>query len=143
MKQIKVNMLIVLCLFIHACNVNPEPIHVGKDLCKYCKMAISDSKFGAEAITHKGKIFKYDEAHCYLSEIADKELDEKEVKLVYVSNFCGQHELLPAEKSFFLFSENLKSPMGGNVAVFSNKDSLQKYLSLLGGREITWNELKK
>ncbi len=143
MNEIKIAVVIFMGLFLQACTIKPEPIQVGKDLCKYCKMTISDSKFGAEAITTKGKIFKYDEAHCYLSEIADKELDVKDVQSIYVSNFCGQHELLLADKAYYLYSENLKSPMGGNVAVFSNKDSLQKYVNILGGKELTWDELKK
>ena len=40
-------------------------------------------------------------------------------------------------------SENLKSPMGGNVASFSNKDSMNYYLGTFAGEVVAWNDIVK
>ena len=37
-----------------------EPIKLNSDGCEFCKMKISDGKFGAEIITAKGRIYKFD-----------------------------------------------------------------------------------
>lgn len=130
-----------LILSLSGCSTEPEPIVIGKDNCHYCKMTISDNKFGAEVITTKGKIFKYDELHCLLSEISEKGIDINNIKDYYFTDFCNGHKLSVSQKSFFLKSDKLKAPMGGNVAVFSSHDSLQVYKSTLIGEEINWNDL--
>src|SRR5215510_10333173 len=38
----------MVMLFLVSCNTSPEPFVAGKDNCHACKMAISDTRFGAE-----------------------------------------------------------------------------------------------
>ena len=50
---------------LSACSASgPEPIVVNKDVCFHCKMNISDVRFGAELITTKGRIYKFDDVVC-------------------------------------------------------------------------------
>ena len=54
-------MLLVFSVFMFSgCSLEPKPIEYGEDQCDACKMRISDSRFGAELVTTKGKIYKYD-----------------------------------------------------------------------------------
>jgi len=145
-KKIKAGAIPLLLLTVSvfgSCNVEPEQIKVGKDVCQYCNMTISDVRFGAEAITKKGKIYMYDELHCILSDIHQKSIDVNEIKDIYVSDFCGKHDLIAVNNAFCLYSEALKSPMGGNVAAFSNEDSLHAYSELLDGNRTSWKEMSK
>jgi copper chaperone NosL len=134
--------LVSLLFTLPSCTATVEPVVIGSDNCNFCKMTISDARFGVEVITKKGKIFKYDETHCFLAAQKKGNLNKSDIKEIYLTDYLGKHELVLQEKSFFLKSEELKSPMGGNVAAFSNFDSLKKYSELLHGEEISWDKME-
>ena len=54
----------LISIGLSSCSTEPEPIRIGKDNCQFCKMTISDKRFGAEIVTKKSKIFKFDDQHC-------------------------------------------------------------------------------
>jgi len=126
-----------------SCNTAVDPIKYGKDNCQYCKMTISDKHYGAEVITQKGKVYKFDEIRCLISYINENESNVKSVSEYYLTDFTGKNELVKKENLSFLKSDKLKSPMGGNIASFSNKDSLNVYRNKLGGEIVTWETLLK
>ncbi len=132
---------IVLLFLLNSCNTGPEPIIVGKDHCDYCKMPYSDNRFGAEVITDKGKVYKFDDEHCLKSFLKEAANNKDKSNSVYFADFSGDHSLVPAKASFFLKSDSLRSPMGGNVAAFANKDSLQIVENNYPGTEVTWDQL--
>ena len=117
-------LLFFLC-FTSCGNRGPDAIVVGKDICHFCKMGISDVRFGAEVVTKKGKSFKFDDTHCLLGFLQQKEVSTEEIKNTYLVNYSEPHQLIVAEKSFLLSSEKLRTPMGGNIAAFDNRDSLK------------------
>lgn len=138
--------LLTATLFVlsfSSCKVEPEPIKVGIDQCYFCKMTISDQKFGAEIVTQKGKLYKFDEALCLVYFLNTKEVQVADTKGIYLTDFCGTHQLGHVEESVLLQSEFLRSPMAGNIAAFSNKDSLLKMQQRYPGNIITWSELTK
>jgi copper chaperone NosL len=106
-------------------------------------MTISDVRFGVELVTKKGKVFKFDDVHCMAAYLKTNDTEPDNIKNYYLSNYSGKHQLIPVDAALLLKSDGLRSPMGGNVAAFDNKDSLlviQKYFS---GNTITWSELIK
>jgi copper chaperone NosL len=130
-----------LMLFASGCSTDPEPIKIGSDNCHYCKMTITDNRYAAEIVTTKGKVFKYDDSHCLLAGIADHTIDVTNIKYIYFTDFCAPHNLVKAENSFYIKSDELKAPMGGNVAAFSSPDSLKKINALLNGTETSWSQI--
>lgn len=133
----------LISIGLSSCNTDPEPIRLGKDNCQFCKMTISDKRFGAEIVTKKSKIFKFDDQHCLVSYMKADELERENIAGVYFTDFNEPHNLIPAEKAFFLQSPDLKSPMNGNIAAFSHEDSLGKALPKYYGNGITWEEMLK
>lgn len=134
--------LVSSCLLI-SCNTGPEAIAVGKDNCYFCKMTITDVKYGAEIVTPKGKLYKFDDMHCLLSFTKAKMIEELQIKDVYLVDFSGSHSLIKANESFLLKGDEIHSPMNGNVIAFKNKDSLKKMAVQLNAAEITWQQLAK
>jgi copper chaperone NosL len=132
---------IIFITCLSSCTAKPEPIRLGSDNCYFCKMTISDEKFGAEVLTKKGKIFKFDDIHCILSYLKTNEVKPKNIKDIYLSDFCANHQLINSRAALLLKSDNLKSPMNGNIAVFDNNDSLQKIQQRFGGSIVNWKEL--
>ena len=53
-----------IAFLLIGCNPKAEKINLGKDQCAECKMTIADPKFGAEIVTKKGKVYKFDDTHC-------------------------------------------------------------------------------
>ena len=58
---------IVSFLFLISCSTEPEPLVYGTDICHNCKMTLMDNKFGAELVTKKGKVYKFDDMNCFLN----------------------------------------------------------------------------
>ncbi len=141
LKPVSAVLPIVLLFLLNSCNTSPEPIIVGKDHCNYCKMPYSDNRFGAEVITGKGKVFKFDDEHCLKSFLKEPANNKDKSNSVYFVDFSGDHSLVPVKASFFLKSDSLRSPMGGNVAAFANRDSLQIVENRYPGTEVTWDQL--
>ncbi|HLV52270.1 MAG TPA: hypothetical protein VKY44_10000, partial [Flavobacterium sp.] len=54
----------LLTLFLSSCSKEPKSIEFGVDNCDHCMMNISDVRYGAELITQKGKIYKFDDMYC-------------------------------------------------------------------------------
>jgi copper chaperone NosL len=151
MEEFKKNTMIRNAVFIaimisavinlSSCNTAAEPLKLGTDNCYFCKMTISDDRFGAEIVTTKGKVYKFDDAHCILSYLKTKDLPDAYIKAIYLTNFSGQHQLLNTQKIFLLKSELLHSPMNGNIAAFDNTDSLKLMQQKFSGELINWESL--
>ncbi|WP_036679249.1 nitrous oxide reductase accessory protein NosL [Daejeonella oryzae] len=133
----------VLTLALTGCSTDPEPIRTGQDNCNFCKMTISDKRFGAEIVTQKGKIYKFDDAHCLNAFMDSNKVGKAEIAGVYFTDFIQPHELTNVEQAYFLQSPKLKSPMNGNIAAFSREDSLTKMLPQYPGFKITWEDVQK
>lgn len=143
------NPLVLLAILFSAtmlfssCNQSTSPIILGKDNCSFCKMPISDARFGGEIITNKGKVYKFDDMHCLLNFLPSDELKSAKDLSFYFVDFSGSHSLIPESKALFYRSEMLKSPMNGNIAVFNNADSLSVIEQQFKGDILHWAELVK
>ncbi len=126
-----------------SCNHDPEPINFNSDQCALCKMTIEDTRFGAELISKKGKVFKFDATECLVKYINKGKISEEEISKLYVIDFSQPTALVDVLQVTFLISENLPSPMGANLSAFLNKNDAQKQKSEKGGELYNWGELKK
>lgn len=134
--------LIVFLIFgIASCNSGPQPIKLGTDACSFCKMSIADNRFGAEIITKKGKVYKFDDMHCVLGFMKANTINNNDIKETYLVNFDEPHNFIPAQKAFLLKSDELHSPMGGNVASFDSETKLKEAGQKIKGETITWEAL--
>jgi copper chaperone NosL len=142
-NALPVKSLIVLIVFflLSSCNQTPKALNIGKDNCSFCKMTISDNRYGAEIITKKGKAYKFDDSHCLLSFIKLKTVEKKEMAEVYFTDFTGEHHLIKAENAFLLQGDFFKSPMNGNMAAFSNEDSMKKMAQQYKAAVVTWRQI--
>ncbi|MCU0359188.1 MAG: nitrous oxide reductase accessory protein NosL [Bacteroidia bacterium] len=122
-------------------SAGPEPISLNKDNCDYCKMTISDSRFATELKTDKGRVYKFDDMSCMLN--YKKENSNAGSATYYVSDYLSPNALLVADSLFYISGDALASPMGGNVAAFSNPDSAQVYAMRFSAQPLTWSMLSQ
>ena len=138
MKLILASMLLFLML---ACSTEPQPLVYGKDGCYACKMTLVDRKYGAEIVTTKGKVYKFDDVNCMVNYLHTGEIADRDVAHRLVIDFANPEKLIDTNHAFFLKSENLKSPMASQVAAFSTEQDLKKAKAELKGIYLVWGEL--
>lgn len=146
MNQIKsLVLLLVSTLLVStwtACSSEgPQAIRYGQDQCIYCKMTISDPRFGTQIVTHKGRAFNFDDVQCMIAFIKAGDVDRADIKEIYLPDYSNEHALLPARDMILLKSESLKSPMRGDIAAFSNQADLDEAREIHGGEVLTWDDL--
>lgn len=126
------------------CTAKQEPIKFGKDICAHCNMVISDEKYGAEIVTKTGKIFKFDSAECMIDYLSENSaaINDSNPQL-YVINLARPGDFIPAREAFFLHDKGFHSPMGGNLAVFSNRMLADNNKLSPGAVVMNWEEVVK
>jgi copper chaperone NosL len=132
---------VLLLYCCSSCSVQAEEINYGKDACHFCKMAIVENKFGAEIVTQKGKVYKYDAIECMLNDI--KKRDSKEIGLYLVTDYDNPKNLFDATRATFLVSKKVRSPMGGNLSAFEIKKSAEAVKKNMGGNLFNWKTIQK
>jgi len=142
-SALNLSVLLLSATLLSSCSTEPVPIRIGKDNCDFCKMTITDKRFGAEVVTQKSKIYKFDDEHCVIQFLKAGTVASEDVAGVYFVDFTSPNTLIDAKKAFFLQSPEFKSPMNGNIAAFSHEDSLVKTLSKFYGNAITWEDMQK
>jgi len=132
----KSSWVVFVLLGLIACQNHPEPINFGTDQCDYCKMTIVDEKFGSELVTPQGRILKYDAAECMAHAIGR---DGQEFSALYAIPMDQPGQLISADSLHFVIDENIRSPMGANLAGFAQKENAEDYDS----PPISWIEVLK
>src|SRR5690606_16175198 len=133
----------ILMFGLMSCNSGPQPIKIGTDACAFCKMTIADKNFGAEIITKKGKIYKFDDTHCLVAFRESGDINPDDIKETYLVNFAEPHNFIEASKGFYLKSEEIHSPMGGNIASFDDEAKMEEAAQKLKGEKVTWDQIIK
>ena len=121
-------------ILLVGCGARPEPIVFGEDHCTHCRMSIADPKFGAELVTDKGKVYKFDALECLVPYLqANKDTDYAHILAIA---YDEPGELKPVSELKFAFSEDYKSPMGSNLAALNPSAVLEDGLTPLDWEEV-------
>lgn len=123
-----------------SCSKEPVAIHYGTDACDFCRMTIVDNIHATELITSKGKAYKFDSFECLLH--YQRQHPEETYAHEVTNTFEAPNELFPASKATFLISENLPSPMNGNITAFKSKTAAEAVQAEKKGKLYTLEELK-
>lgn len=134
-------LIYLIAITILSCTVKPEPLIMGKDACYTCKMTLMDNKFGAEIVTKKGKVYKFDDLNCMINFNNSGHEPEENIEHHLVVDFAQTNKLIDATTTFYSKSAKINSPMGSQVAAFEKKEDLEKFNSEWQGTPLTWNEV--
>lgn len=141
MKSANIYVLIAgIWLFLQGCSVEPEPLVYGEDVCHFCKMTLMDNRFGAELVTRKGKIYKFDDASCFLHFYHSDAGPQEDYKYKLIVDYANPGHLIAADYAFYLKSDNIKSPMAGKLAAFEKVEDKDKYYKEWKAIYLSWGE---
>lgn len=118
----------------------PQPIKLNYDSCDYCRMTISDGKFGAESVTVKGRVYKFDDLVC-MTDFAGEQTSA-EIRHFYINDYVQDNILIDATNAWYIRHSQLKSPMAGNTAAFADRKTAERYASELNTEVMSWDEIK-
>jgi copper chaperone NosL len=121
--------------------IKPVPIQYGVDECEYCRMKITDPRYGSELLLKTGKAYKFDSVEC-LAAYYIQAKDKNKIHSLWVPDFITK-EFIPAQKAIYLHSKNLPSPMGLNISAYKTKEELEKVKAKYGGDVLSWEDVVK
>jgi len=126
-------------LFLSSCSTSPRVLKPGTDACDFCKMTVTDPKFGSELITSTGKLYVFDDLHC-LQGYASSNKDRLHKAAYYVVDFQNG-AMVPAGDAILVHSDAVHSPMGSNTITFANSSDANQFIKSNGGNEVSWNSI--
>lgn len=133
-------MLLIGLAMLSSCGKNnPDPLVLNKDQCESCKMTYADIRFGAECITSKGKVYKFDDLSCMKAFSSNNK--SAVIDQWYINDYNGNNVLIDATKAWYVSHETIKSPMNGNTAAFAQQNEAEKFASSFSGKVSTWEEI--
>src|SRR5690606_42012723 len=114
-KKVETAVIMLFSLGLFSCsNTEAVPISLNSDQFEHCKMSISDGKFGAEVITQKGRVYKFDDLFCMLE--YTKSNPETAIKTYYVHDYMQEIVLIPAQSAFYINNVDINNTIQTNTA---------------------------
>jgi len=132
---------IIVCMLMIACSVEPQPLDYGIDACYTCKMTLMDPKFGAEIVTKKGKVYKFDDMNCMLSFHHSGIEPEENMAYRLVIDFANPETLIDATNSYYVKSDSIRSPMASGIAAFNDEKEFNNIRKKYKGILMSWGEV--
>ncbi len=127
--------LFLLFLLLAACTraTGPQDFAMNAEACDYCRMTIVDPRFKAEAVTAKGRIYRFDSIEC----LAHWRTQHAELPhTAWVTDFTEPTRWIPLEQAFILKSESRPSPMGGFLSAYATDAAFQQALQQHPGERV-------
>lgn len=127
-------------IVLAGCEAGPKPIRYGRDECAECRMILVDPHYGAELITARGRVLKFDDISCLLTHTRRNPPVTAAPAKSLVVDFSRPNHFLAVDAAWFLLHPRLRSPMSSNVAAFADEAALAAVRQELegGGHVSRW-----
>jgi len=138
----KAFLILLLCATVQmSCSVKPEPLQFGEDGCYACKMTLMDNKFGAEIVTKKGKVYKFDDINCMINFYNSGDEPQANMAMRLIVDFAHPEKLIDAQQAHYVKSDNIRTPMASSIAAFESLQDLEQYNKEWNGILLSWGEV--
>lgn len=131
--------LLLLVSLVSCGQRGPTPIMPNVDQCAFCKMNIADVKYAAEAITDKGRVYKFDDIACLRNYC--QENTRLQMSGFYVSDFGDSSQLIPVDKAHFISGGSIMTPMHGGIIAFSSAEAASATAKVKGAASVEWQHI--
>ena len=137
----KISYFLLVILMISCATQGAEAIKLNTDGCEFCKMKIADGKFGAEIITAKGRIYKFDDMHCMIN--YHKENNTTQIQSFFIHDYNQDNTLIAAESAYYVKGGEINSPMRGNIIAVQTVEEATQMAEKFKANPISWSEIIK
>jgi copper chaperone NosL len=125
--------------FVAGCAAKERSLVVGDDSCEQCRMAVSDTRYGGQIITTRGRLRTFDSAECLAGYVAATG-DSLQRARIFVADY-ETSAMVPAATAHFLRGGRLRSPMGRALTAFAADRDGGALVKEYGGVLLTWEQL--
>ena len=140
-RQRRAMALAAALALLGACSTEPRPLVAGQDACDVCRMTVSDTRFGGEVITRKGRIHTFDSVEC-LASYVNALPDSSGIDGAWVADY-ETSTMVPVARARFVRGGTLHSPMGRDLAAFAEGHDPAALTARYGGEVVTWNQVRE
>lgn len=139
--SMKIVCVILLITSLLACSTEPQALQYGKDTCYTCKMTLVDKRFGAEIVTVKGKVYKFDDINCMVNfhNSGMERMEEMAYRLVI--DFAHPETLIDTQHAFFVKTDSVRTPMGSQLSAFATEADYKEMNKKWKGILLGWGEV--
>jgi copper chaperone NosL len=131
----------LLVATLASCTPAKPAIDYGGADCDFCRMRISDARFGSALVTRTGKVREFDSIECMVNYAATSS-DARDARSAWVSDYDRPGDLIPASTAHFVRRQGPGSPMGGGLLAFSAAADSATLAARFGGTVMGWTELQ-
>ncbi|HEX2717687.1 MAG TPA: nitrous oxide reductase family maturation protein NosD [Gemmatimonadaceae bacterium] len=125
-----------------ACRGVPRAIAYGEDGCDYCRMEITDPRYGAEVVMKTGKAHTFDSIECMAGFVATLR-DSSEIESLWVSDYQRPGRLLALREARLLRATQPGSPMGGGIVAIAIDADSADLAARLGAHTVAWQDVRR
>jgi copper chaperone NosL len=131
--------LLALLALAAACSpAGPRAIAAG-DQCGYCRMEVTDARFGAQVVTTTGKVQLFDSIECMAGYL--RGADSATMRGAWVADVDHPAQWVPVAEAGYLVGSELRGPMG-HVIAFASPVAAQAAQARLGGSIASWDAVR-
>ncbi len=139
-RKVVTTIILLFSIATFSCSNNkPVPIKLNKDNCDFCSMGISDGKFGAEIITEKGRVYKFDDIMCMVNYC--KANPKTKIASYYVLDYSNENVLISAPTAYFISGGNIQTPMRGGIIAFLKEKDAKEFGTKLNAKPTNWEAI--
>lgn len=139
-RRVAGQVLAATALGAAACSAGPRPIAYDQDACAWCRMLISDPRYGSELVMGTGKTVVFDSIDC-LASYYDALPDRSTVHSLWVSDYEHPGTLIPARDAYFVHFAGPGSPMGRGLLAVPAAERAQALALEVHGGIVRWNDV--
>jgi len=124
-------------------NSGVRPIAYGREECSWCRMTVSDARYGAVLLTAQGKQQVFDSIECLAQATLalDAGAQARASSRSWVTNSLRPGTLVPAPVARYLRSEGPGSPTGKGFRAFASMADAEREQRRNGGVTMSWDEV--
>ena len=120
--------------------VAPRDIHYGEEACGYCRMTITDRRFGAQATSPRGRVEVFDSIECLADWAnATPRSARDAAPRAWAADFLHPGTFIPVDSARFVRLARASSPMGAGLAAV--RASAPHDAVATDGPPMTWEEV--
>jgi copper chaperone NosL len=119
----------------------PRPIAYGREECAWCRMTVSDARYGAVLLTSTGRQQLFDSVECLAEATLAPGPPRRGEPRAWVTDSLHPGALVPASVARYLRRDGPGSPMGKGLAAFASVADAEREQRRTGGVTMSWNEV--
>lgn len=117
----------------------PRALVIGEEACDFCKMRITDPRFGGQVILTTGRQIVFDSPECLVGFLDANAATS--IASVWVLDAEHPNGWVRAESAGFLADASLRGPMG-RVTAFASPEAARTAQVTLGGTPVSWEAIR-